>query len=193
MIVALDGILQSISADSVVLKVGPVSLEVHMPVSVIAGLGSPGDAVSIRTYLHYREDAIALYGFTSAEQLFLFRKLLTVTGVGPKVALGLLSGLSADKLASAIINNDMDALTQISGVGKKIAARLVVELKSTLEKEWKGETSAVFVREDTEVVSALLSLGYSLKEAKQAASMISGDGLGLEEKLRLALRNLSKT
>jgi Holliday junction DNA helicase RuvA len=101
--------------------------------------------------------------------------------------------MSADKLASAIINDDVDALTQISGVGKKTAARLIVELKSTLEKEWKGEASPVFVKEDTEVVSALLSLGYSLKEAKQAATMISGDGLGVEEKLKLALRNLSKT
>jgi len=78
-------------------------------------------------------------------------------------------------------------------VGKKTAARLVVELKSTLEKEWKGEASPVFAREDTEVLSALLSLGYSLKEAKQAASMVPGDGLDIEEKLKLALRSLSKT
>ena len=193
MIVALDGILQNIGVDFIIMRVGPVSLRVHMPGSSIAAVGSPGDTISIKTYLHYREDAVALYGFTSAEQLFMFRKLITVSGVGPKVAIGLLSGLSADKLAAAIINDDVDALTQISGVGKKTAARLVVELKSTLEKEWKGEAAPIFVKEDSEVVSALLSLGYSLKEAKQASSMVPGEGLDIEEKVKLALRNLSKT
>jgi len=193
MIVALDGILQAVHEESIVLKAGPVSLEIHMPRTAIAVLGSIGDTVSIRTYLHYKEDVIALYGFTTSDQLFLFRKLITVSGVGPKVAIALLSGMDADRLAAAIVNDDVNALTQISGVGKKTAARLVVELKSTLEKEWKGEASPVFAREDTEVLSALLSLGYSLKEAKQAASMVPGDGLDIEEKLKLALRSLSKT
>ena len=192
MIVALEGILESRGVDSAVVKVGPLSLRVYIPGSTLSQLGAVGDNVSLHTYLYLREDNVALYGFASAEELGLFQNLISVSGIGPKAALGLLSTLNAEQLASAIVSGNVDLLSQAPGLGKKMAGRIVLELKSKLESEWEGVVVPVLTQEDADVVAALTNLGYSLKEATQAVSSLPDSReLDLEERVRLALQQLA--
>jgi len=192
MIVALEGILESRGVDSVVVKVGPISLQVYVPSSILSQLGAVGDKVSLNTHVYLREDNVALYGFASAEELSLFQNLISVSGIGPKVALALLSTLSPEQLASAIVSGNVDLLSQAPGIGKKIAGRIVLELKGKLERGWVGVIAPTLGQEDADVVAALTSLGYSLKEATQAVSSVpASQGMDLEEKVRLTLKQLA--
>ena len=192
MIVALEGILESRGVDSAVVKVGPISLQVYVPSSILSQLGAVGDKVSLHTHVYLREDNVALYGFASAEELSLFQNLISVSGIGPKAALALLSTLSPEQLASAIVSGNVDLLSQAPGIGKKIAGRIVLELKGKLERGWVGVIAPTLVQEDADVVAALTSLGYSLKEATQAVSSVpASQDMDLEEKVRLALKQLA--
>lgn len=193
MIIALEGTLESRGLDVAVIKVGSLSLEVHVPTSTLSRLGAVGDKVYVHTHLYLREDNIAIYGFASAEELGLFKHLISVSGIGPKAALGLLSMFSPDQLASAIISGNVDLISQVPGIGKKTAGRIVLELRGKLEKGWGEIGVPVLVQEDADVVAALTSLGYSLREATQAVSSlpISKD-MDLEERVRLALQRLAK-
>lgn len=194
MIVALEGILESRGTDAVVVKVGPLSLQVHVPASTVSRLGTAGDNVHLHTHLYVREDNIAVYGFASADELALFQNLISVSGIGPKAALAFLSTLNVEQLASAIVSGNVDLLTQVPGIGKKIAGRVVLELKGKLEKGWEGVVALSLTTEDSDVIAALTTLGYSLKEATQAvAGLPNAEELDLEEKVRLALRQLAAT
>ena len=123
MIAGLDGTLEQINADSAIVKVAGISFQVYTPVSTLGRIGSPGERVRLYTYLHLKEDATALYGFTMPHELDLFKMLITVSGVGPRSALSMLSSLSADDLATAILSNNVDLITQAPGVGRKTAGR----------------------------------------------------------------------
>jgi Holliday junction DNA helicase RuvA len=194
MIVALEGILESRGIDSAVVKVGPLSLLVYIPGSTLSRLGAVGHNVHLHTHLYLREDNIAVYGFASADELALFQNLISVSGIGPKAALALLSTFNVEQLASAIISGNVDLLTQVPGIGKKIAGRVVLELKGKLEKGWVGAVAPALAQEDADVVAALTNLGYSLREATQAVASLPGSPeLGLEEKVKLALRQLATT
>jgi len=191
MITAVEGTLEFRELDSAVIKVGPISLRVYIPSSTLSQLGAVGDKVSLYTYLYIREDNMALYGFSSLEELGLFQNLISVSGVGPKVALSLLSSLAPEQLTMAIVGSNVDILSQVPGIGKKIASRLVLELKGKLEKSWKGAVALPLAPENADIVAALTSLGYSLKEATQAVSALpSSSELSMEEKVRLALQQL---
>jgi len=192
MIVALEGILESRGVDSAVVKVGPISLQVYVPSSILSQLGAVGDKVSLNTHVYLREDNVALYGFASAEELSLFQNFISVSGIGPKAALALLSTLSPEQLASAIVSGNVDLLSQAPGIGKKIAGRIVLELKGKLERGWVGVIAPTLGQEDADVVAALTSLGYSLKEATRAVSSVpASQDMDLEEKVRLALKQLA--
>jgi Holliday junction DNA helicase RuvA len=192
MIVALDGIIQSRGIDSVVVKVGPINLLISVPGSTLSRLGTIGDKVHLHTHLYVREDIIAMYGFASADELALFQNFITVSGIGPKAALAFLSTLNVEQLASAIVSENVDLLTQVPGIGKKMAGRVVLELKGKLEKGWAGAITPALTPDDADVVAALTTLGYSLKEATQAVSNLpNAEKLDLEEKVRLALRQLA--
>jgi Holliday junction DNA helicase RuvA len=192
MIVALDGTLETRGIDSVVVKVGPLSLLVSVPGSTLSRLGTIGDNVHLHTHLYVREDIIALYGFASADELALFQNFISVSGIGPRAALAFLSTLNVEQLASAIVSGNVDLLTQVPGIGKKMAGRVVLELKSKLEKGWAGAVMPALTPDDADVVAALTTLGYSLREATQAvAGLPNVEKLDLEEKVRLALRQLS--
>jgi Holliday junction DNA helicase RuvA len=192
MIVSLEGILETRGIDSVVVKVGPLSLLVSVPGSTLSRLGTIGDKVHLHTHLYVREDIIAMYGFASADELALFQNLISVSGIGPRAALAFLSTLNVEQLASAIVSGNVDLLTQVPGIGKKMAGRVVLELKGKLEKGWAGAVTPALTPEDADVVAALTTLGYSLKEATQAvAGLPNVEKLDLEEKVRLALRQLS--
>ena len=194
MIVALEGILESRGNNSVEVKVGPLSLSVAVPNSTLVQLGNVGDKVHLHTHLYLREDNIAIYGFSSAEELGLFQSLITVSGIGPRMALGVLSVLNPEQLISAIEGGNVDLLSQVPGIGKKTAGRVVLELKGKIAKEWGSVIAPSLQQEDADVVAALTGLGYSLKEATQAASALSDSkGLDLEEKVKLALQRLART
>jgi len=192
MIVALEGILDSRGIDSAVVKVGPLSLLVYVPGSTLSRLGTVGDKVHLHTHLYVREDNLSFYGFASADELALFQNLISVSGIGPRAALAFLSTLNVDQLASAIVSGNVDLLTQVPGIGKKMAGRVVLELKGKLEKGWAGVVTPALTPDDADVVAALTTLGYSLKEATQAvAGLPNSAELDLEEKVRLALRQLA--
>jgi len=194
MIVALEGILESRGIDSVVVKVGPLSLQVYVPGSTLGRLGTVGDNVRLHTHLYLREDNVAVYGFASADELALFQNLISVSGIGPRVALTFLSTFNVEQVVSAIVGDNVDLLTQVPGIGKKTAGRVVLELKGKLEKEWAGAVTPALTHEDADVVAALTNLGYSVKEATQAvAGLPNAEELDLEEKVKLALRQLATT
>ncbi len=191
MIATLEGTLEYCGIDSAVIKVGGVGVQVYLPGSTLSQLGALGDKVSLYTHLYVKEDNISLYGFTSTEEVALFKNLISISGIGPKVALALLSKLSAEQLATAIISGNVDLIQQVPGIGKKMANRLVVELRDKLEREWK-EAALPLAPKDSDAIAALTSLGYSLREAAQVVSSIPNSSeLSLEEKVKTALQELS--
>jgi Holliday junction DNA helicase RuvA len=191
MIATLEGILEYRGADSVVLKVSGIGFEVHVPGSTLGQIGGPGDRVSLFTHLHMREDNVSLYGFGSEQELILFKDLISVSGVGPKVALAMLSSLPPEQMVMAITSGNAEVISQVPGIGKKTASRLIVELKGKLEKQWRESVLPLGV-EDEDVMAALTSLGYSLKEASKAVSSLPVPSeLSLEEKVKVALQHLA--
>ena len=142
MIAGLDGTLEQLNPDSAIIKVSGVSFQVYTPASTLGRLGSIGDRVRLHTYLHWKEDSTALYGFTTPQELDLFKMLIAVSGVGPKSALSMLSSLTPDDLVSAILSSNVDLITQAPGIGKKTASRVILDLKGKLEKGWGGMVSS---------------------------------------------------
>lgn len=192
MIVGVEGLLEQVGSDWVVLKLGGVSLQIHVPTPVAGSLGADRGKVKLYTHLHVREDNIALYGFASQEELDLFELLLGVSGVGPRVALGMLSVMSPRDLSGAILGNNVGLLTQMPGVGKKMAGRLVLELKSKLERGWAGLPPSGVGEDNADIVAALTALGYSVAESSRAAAAIpSSPDLSLEDKVKLALQQFT--
>ncbi|GAI37234.1 unnamed protein product, partial [marine sediment metagenome] len=176
---------------SVIVNAGGIGFRVYVPGSTLSQLGAIDDKVSLYTHLHLREDNVSLYGFVSEEELALFKNLISVSGIGPKAALALLSALNPEQLVIAITSGSIDLISQVPGIGRKMANRIVIDLKSKLEREWK-EAALPLAAENADVVSALTSLGYSLREATQAASSLANSSeLNLEEKVKQALQQLA--
>ena len=191
MIATLEGILEYRGNDSVIINVGGIGFRVYVSGSTFSQLGTVKGKVSLYTHLHVREDNIALYGFASSEELALFKNLISVSGVGAKVALTLLSALNPEQVVMAIASGDIDLISKAPGIGKKMAGRLIVELKGKLEKEWT-ETALPLAPESADVIAALTGLGYSLTEATRAISKLpDSEGLSLEEKIKVALQQMA--
>ncbi len=191
MIATLEGTLEYRGVDSVIINVGGIGFQVHVPGSTLSQLGAIKDKVSLYTHLHLREDNVSLYGFASEEELGLFKNLISVSGIGPKAALALLSASNPEQLAMAITSGNVDVISQVPGIGRKIAGRLVVELKGKLEREWKGAVLPL-AAENADAIAALTNLGYSLREAIQAVSNLPDSSeLSLEEKVKMALQQLA--
>ena len=188
MIASLQGKLESLSGDSAVINVGGVGFQVYMPTSTLSTLGSTGKEAKLYTHLHLREDNATLYGFATSEELELFQTLINVSGLGPKLALAMLSAMSVEKLTMAIVTSNADLLTGIPGIGKKMANRLILELKDKIAAGWITTPAAELAAENTDVLAALTSLGYSASEATRAVAALPHDqDLSLEEKIKLAL------
>ena len=189
MIAGLHGTLESLGGDWAIINVGGIGFQVYMPTSTLSSLGKIGDEVNLHTHLHLREDNATLYGFASADELRLFQTLLGVSGLGPKLALAMLSAMSIDKLTMAIATGSVDLLTVIPGIGKKVADRLILELKDKISAGWITTPAVQLAEENTDVLAALTSLGYSVSEATRAvATLPPSSDLSLEEKLKLALQ-----
>ncbi len=192
MIATLEGTLEYRGVDSVIINVGGIGFQVHVPGSTLGQMGAINDKVSLYTHLHLREDNVSLYGFASEEELALFKNLISVSGIGPKAALALLSASNPEQLAMAIASGNVDVISQVPGIGKKIAGRLVVELKGKLEREWKKGAVLPLAAENADAIAALTNLGYSLREAIQAVSNLPDSSeLTLEEKVKMALQQLA--
>lgn len=190
MIATLEGILEYRGNDSIIINVGGIGFRAYVSGFTLGQLGAVEGKVILHTHLQLREDDVSLYGFASGEELALFRNLVSVSGIGPKVALGLLSALNPQQLVMAIASGNTDLICQAPGIGKKTADRLVVELRDKLEKEWK-EVALPSAPESADVIAALTGLGYSLTEAARAVSRLSGsEELSLEEKIRMALQQM---
>ncbi len=189
MIAGLYGKLESLGSDGVVINVNGISFRVYAPTSTLSTLGAVGEEVKLHTHLHLREDNVTLYGFASADELGLFQILIGVSGLGPKLALAMLSTMNADKLSMAIATGSAELLTEVPGVGKKVANRLILELKDKIGAGWITTPAAELVQENREVVAALTSLGYSVAEATNAvATLPPSSDLSLEDKIKQALQ-----
>jgi len=188
MIAMLRGRLLARGNDHVVVEAGGVGYKVRVPTPLPARLGAIGSEVSLHTHLHVRENELALYGLESPADLALFELLLTVTGIGPKVALSLLSAAPSDTLRLAIAQGNVEVLTQIPGIGKKTAQRLVLDLKGKIDVAPLAPTPALTSAD--EVIAALTGLGYSVAEAQSALTALPAEAKNLEDKVRAALQYL---
>jgi Holliday junction DNA helicase RuvA len=162
----------------IVVDVGGIGYQVNVTQPALAELGDRKEKVKLYTHLHVREDALMLYGFTSASELEMFKLLISVTRVGPQIALNILSQIRIEELAAAIINEDEKVLTRISGVGPKNAKRLILELRDKMKKKMEGVVLAGVSSANYDAVSALVSLGFTQREAKEAVDAVAA---GLKE------------
>jgi Holliday junction DNA helicase RuvA len=193
MIGRLTGILLEKNPPQILLDVQGVSYEVDVPMSTFYNLPTLNEKVMLHTQLIVREDAHLLFGFASQEERAAFRQLLKISGVGPKMALAVLSGLSIAELAAAVANKEAGRLTKIPGVGKKTAERLLLELQGKFVAAVSNATSqSISASANDDVVNALLALGYNAKEAEWAAKQLPKEA-GVSEGIRQALKLLSKT
>ncbi len=188
MIAFLDGEVVSKAGTRVVIDVGGVGYEAMVPTSVLAALPAVGRRARIHIRMVVRDDAMTLYGFSTPDERALFDLLTGVSGVGPKVALSFLSAMTPDAIRRAVVQGDADALTVVPGVGKKVAQRVVLDLRDTLgaEGEAMGEGVIVDVRE------ALLALGVTPQEASEALSGVEAEDRETEDLLREALQKVGR-
>jgi len=196
MIAHLRGKLLAKHPNQAIVETGGVGYDVTISVPTFSDLPGVGSEVALHIHTHVREDLIALYGFLHPAEKHLFEKLITVSGIGPKLAITILSGMAADEMVGAIRSNDVARLTRIPGIGKKTAERMVLELRDKLPAERVGEVAAVpamsAVEED--VLSALMNLGYQRATAERAVLAVTKNGRGgpFETTFREALAALSK-
>ena len=190
MIASLEGVVTQVSASDAVLEVGGVGYRVYLGPSTLAGLAA-GQRVKLHTHHLVREDVQALYGFRSTEELAFFELITTVSGVGPKVGLAIVSSRPVADLQLAILQGDVAVLTAVSGVGKRLAGRIVLELKEKVDAAGSAATSDG--GGEAEVVAALEALGYSSREGREAARRAVADlppEASLEDRVKEALGSL---
>jgi Holliday junction DNA helicase RuvA len=196
MIASLDGVVSAVAFDGLIVEVGGVGYRVYASPSVLAA-SAPGSRLKLFTHHVVREDLQALYGFRTAEELGFFGLLLTVTGVGPKVAMAIVGSRPTAELQLAIMQQDQAVLVSIPGIGKRLAERVIFELKEKVAAA--GVAAGVNVLggpvAEGDVVGALQALGYSLPEAREAARIglgMAGVGASLEDRVKAALRVLAR-
>ncbi|PAV49344.1 Holliday junction branch migration protein RuvA [Pseudomonas sp. HAR-UPW-AIA-41] len=200
MIGRLRGTLAEKHPPFLILDVGGVGYEVEVPMTTLYRLPSVGEPLTLHTHLVVREDAQLLYGFAEKREREFFRELIRLNGVGPKLALALMSGLEVDELVRCVQAGDTSTLVKVPGVGKKTAERLLVELKDRF-KAWEtlpGMTGLVIEPSsvspvssaESDALSALISLGYKPQEASRAVAAVKEDGLSSEEMIRRALKGM---
>lgn len=202
MISYIKGKIEYISEGFIIVDNGGIGYKIYVSPNLMSSSKGIGETVKIFTYMSVREDDISLYGFESFEELEIFNKLITVSGIGPKGALGIISTISPSDFVMAVISEDVSTISKAPGVGKKTAQRIILELKDKfntenfVEEKIFGESKGLFsvVSKDYkfEAIEALSTLGYSRSEAAKAVSAIECEGLTTEDILKLALKKLVK-
>jgi Holliday junction DNA helicase RuvA len=192
MIGRLSGVIAEKSPPLVLVDVQGVGYEVDVPMSTYYNLPGIGERTTLLTHFVVREDAQVLFGFASSEERATFRQLIKISGIGPRMALSLLSGLSVAELAQAVAQQEAGRLVKVPGIGKKTAERLLLELKGKLAPDLSGG-SAMHAETDNQadILQALVALGYSEKEAGSALKSLPKD-VGVSEGIKLALKSLSR-
>jgi len=205
LIAYLEGKLVEKSPTQLILEVNGVGYSINIPVSSYADIGEIGQTVKVLTHQYVREDELRLYGFSSRQEKGLFELLISINGVGPRLALGILSSISVEDFQRSVLGEDLDVLIHISGVGKKTAQRLIVELKEKLGKVDLGVEKGIEVKErigapvEEEAVLALVSLGYNKLGARKAVQLVMSEAnlkvnsetegsLPIEELIKRALK-----
>lgn len=191
MLYSISGKLAGKSNHLVVIEAAGLGLKLFASSRVLERLPKVGEAIKLFTHLHVREDAIELYGFLNEEELRFFELLISISGVGPKSAIAILNIADIKELAAAIKENRPDLLTRASGIGRKTAERIVLELKSRVESSRAGLTVAK-MESDVDLVETLAGLGYKRQEAKDALAKVDEKIVDLEERLKAALRVLGR-
>ena len=189
LITSIRGSLEGVGADWADVAVGGVTFRVNVPGSCIEGIGAVGDRVRLFTSLQMRGESLSLYGFATEDSRRAFEVLLGINGVGPRLALSVLSLFTADALAAAVAVGDAKAFSAVPGVGAKTAGRIVLELKGKLDGAFGAGPETLG---DADTIEALTALGYTLSEAREAVSSIApGDPMPIEEKVRTALQRMA--
>jgi len=197
----IKGRLEYKHNDYIVVETNGVGYKIFTALSTMETIGKSEDEVKVYTHLYVREDIMSLYGFLTKEELGMFELLITVSGVGPKAAISLISSISPSKFGLAIITDDAKTLTRAQGIGGKIAQRIILELKDKIKKEQLslvngGRNDAFSSSSDnsklSEAVSALMMLGYSAVEASRAVSAVYSDEMELEIIIKNSLRGMAK-
>lgn len=193
MIGRISGTLLEKNPPMVLVDAGGVGYEIDVPMSTFYNLPAVGERIVLLTHLTVREDAHQLYGFASSAERGAFRELIRISGVGSRIALAVLSGMSVDELVEAVARQEGARLTRVPGIGKKTAERLLLELKGRLAPAIEGAASAPAAAGDSgaDVFRALLALGYSEREASAAVKQVPA-GTGVSDGIRLALKSLAK-
>lgn len=194
----IKGSLEQKSNNYVVIDVGGIGYKIFMATKAIEALGEIGEIVKVHTHYYVREDNISLYGFNTNEELRMFELLLQVSGIGAKSAIAMLSEISPSSFALAVISDDISQLVKIPGIGKKTAARIVLELKDKLKtEETIAKTEEVKIsitneEETSEAIAALQVLGYTKREIEKALENVDTKKLQLEEIIKQGLKNLAR-
>lgn len=198
MVAYIKGSLEQKTNTYVVIDVGGIGYKIFMATKAIEALGEIGDVVKVHTHYYVREDNISLYGFNTNEELRMFELLLQVSGIGAKSAIAMLSEISPSSFALAVISDDISQLVKIPGIGKKTAARIILELKDKLKTEeaiTKAEEVKLSIEseeETSEAIAALQVLGYTRKEIEKVFEKIDTKNLELEEIIKQALKYLAR-
>lgn len=189
MIASLHGTLESIGGNWAIVNVNGVGFQLYMSTSTLSTLGASGSPVHLQTRLVMREDSATLYGFSAHEELELFQILISVSGIGPRLALAVLSAMSVEQASMAIATGNTALLMTVPGIGKRVAERIIVELKDKIGAGLLASSADHLAQGNSDVLAALTALGYSIAEASQAvASLPPAPDLSLEKKVRLALQ-----
>ena len=195
MIGSLIGLIKEKTPSSILLEVNGIGYEIAVPLSTSFQLPNVGESAYLLTHLVVREDQHSLFGFATDEERKLFRALIKISGVGAKLAITILSGTNVNGFIQSVVNEDIDALVHLPGIGKKTAERLVVEMKDKVSEISSDENSLSQNNENSavaEAINALVNLGYKTKDAKTILDKIESEGLTVEELIRQSLKSLNK-
>ncbi len=193
MIASLSGTVQKIEASGLVVAVGGVGVRVFVPRTVLENVGGVGRAIGLYTHLQVREDDLSLFGFENEDDLELFQVLLSVQGVGPKVALAILGALSPELLKSAIMREETAVLQRVPGIGKKTAERIMFQLRDKLDLGGAAATLPLVSDVDADVIDILTGLGFSIIEAQTALQHVPREVRAMDERVQAALQHLDQT
>lgn len=192
MISSLEGKITLRAEKHIILEANGIGYKVWCSEKTLSKIPQTGGSVKLYTYLSVKETGWDLFGFLTFEELEMFELLITISGIGPKTAAGILSGASVEDLQEAIVLGDETILSRVSGIGTKVAQKIVIELKSKVKKLAKGSGDKFRVADDIEIIDALVVLGYKVFEAREALKQVPDSIKGVENRVREALKRLGK-
>ena len=192
MISSLEGKITLRAEKYIILEVNSIGYKVWCGEKTLSKLPQIGGSVKLFTFLSVKEPAWDLFGFMTVAEIELFELLISISGIGPKTAAGILSGASVDDLQEAIILGDETILARVSGIGKKVAQKIVIELKSKIKKLSKAAGDKFSMIDEIEIIDALVTLGYRISEAREAIKQVPLEIKGVENRVREALKRLGK-